>query len=144
MAATNVYGYLLTVKWGTKIIKGLETTGLKIDPKFEEILLKEHAGVPVEEFVDFDTEMGCGGKTIERDSGEATTHEDFETLREATAVGAVVAFVYGRTVTGEKQVTGTGTLRGWSEECGSEKKLGSFSFTIKAKKGTVTFGVQGV
>ena len=43
MAATNVYGYLLTVKWGTKIIKGLETTGLKIDPRFEEILLKENA-----------------------------------------------------------------------------------------------------
>lgn len=143
MAATNVYGYLLTVKWGTKIIKGLETTGLKIDPKFEEILLKEQAGVPVDDFVDFDTEMSCGGKTIERDgTTEVSTHEDFETLRAATAVGAEVAFVYGRTATGEKQVTGTGTLRGWSEEGGSEKKLGTFSFTIKAKKGTVTFGTQ--
>ena len=143
MAATNVYGYLLTVKWGTKIIKGLETTGLKIDPRFEEILLKENAGVPVDDFVDFETEMSCGGKTIEMDSTESTTHEDFETLRQATSVGAEVAFVYGRTASGEKQITGTGTLRGWSEEGGSEKKLGTFSFTIKAKKGTVVFGTQG-
>jgi hypothetical protein len=140
MAETKVYGYMLTVKWGTKLIKGLETTGLKIKPNFEEILLKSQAGVPVDDFVDYDVEMSIAGKTIERDSAESTTHEDFETLREAASVGAEVAFIYGRMVSGEKIVSGTGTIRDYSEDGGSEKKLASFSGGIKAKKGTVTFG----
>src|SRR4030042_6053214 len=105
MAATNVYQYLLTVKWGTKLIKGLKTTGLKIDPHFETSLLKEDAGVEVDDFIDYDAEMSCAGETIERDTTESTTHEDFETIREASSVGALVAFIYGRIASGEKQIT---------------------------------------
>jgi hypothetical protein len=142
MAATNVYGYLLTLKIGTKIIKGLETTGLKIKPNFEEILLKENAGVPTDDFIDYDTEMSFAGKTIERDSGESSTHEDFETIRVAAAGGSSVTFIYGRTVVGEKQVTGTAYITDYSEDAGSEKKHGGFSGSLKAVKGTVTFGTQ--
>lgn len=142
MAATNVYGYLLTLKIGTKIIKGLETTGLKIKPNFEEILLKENAGVPTDDFIDYDTEMTFAGKTIERDSGESTTHEDFETIRVAAAAGSQVAFVYGRTVQGEQQVAGYGFITDYSEDGGSEKKLAGFSGALKAKKGSVQFQAQ--
>lgn len=142
MAATNVYGYLLTLKIGGKIIKGLETSGLKIKPNFEEILLKEDAGVPTDDFIDYNTEMSFAGKTIERDTGEQSTHEDFETIRVAASQGSQVAFVYGRTVQGEKQVTGYGFITDYSEDAGSEKKLAGFSGALKAKKGTVTFGTQ--
>jgi hypothetical protein len=142
MAATNVYEYLLTLKIGTKLIKGLETAGLKIKPNFEQILLKADAGVPVDDFVDFDADMPFGGKTIEMDSAESTTHEDFETIRVAASTGATVTFVYGRTATGEKQVTGSAKITDYSEDSASAKKLASFSGNLKAIKGTVTFGVQ--
>jgi hypothetical protein len=141
MARTNVYGYLLSVKWGTKLIVGLETTGLKIKPNFDEVLLKANAGVPTDDFIDFDAEMSIAGKAIERDSGETATYEDYETLREATAAGAEVAFVYGRFISGEKIVSGTATLRDWSEDAGSKKEKATWSGSMKAKKGTVTFGV---
>jgi len=140
MAETYVYGYLLTLKIGGKIIKGLETNGLKIKPNFETILLKENQGVPSEDFIDYDAEFSFSGRTIECDSTESSTHEDFETIRAAAASGAKVTFVYGRTVTGEKQVTGSAIITDYSEEGGSEKKLGTFSGSLKAIKGTVTFG----
>jgi hypothetical protein len=140
MVGTKVYGYLLTIKWGTKIIKGLKTTGLKIKPNFEEILLKEQAGVPVDDFIDYDVDMSIAGDTWEKDTSEASTHEDFETLREAASVGASVAFVYGRMVAGEKIVSGNAKLTDWSEDGGSEKKPGSWSGSMKAVKGSVTFG----
>ena len=142
MAETKVYGYLPSIKWGTKLIKGLEATGLKIKPNFDDILLKAQAGVPVKDFIDFDTTMSISGKTIERDAGESGTHEDYETLRAACAAGASVAFVYGRFVSGEKIVSGTGVLTDWSEDAGSEKKLGGWSGSLEADKGSVTFGVM--
>ena len=138
MAATKVRGYMLNIKWGTKLIKGLETTGLKIKPNYEEILLKANNGVPTDELVDYDVELTFGGKTYERDGTESTTHEDFETLREAAAAGAEIAFVYGRFSTGEKTVIGTGQIVDFSEDANS-KDTGTFSGSIKAKKGTVTF-----
>jgi hypothetical protein len=139
MAQTKIYGYLLSLKIGTKLIVGLETTGLKLKPNFEEVCLKEQAGVPVDDFIDFDTEMSISGKAIERDSGQSSTHEDFETLREASALGAEAAFVYGRFVSGEKIVSGTLTLRDWSEDAGSKKEMANWSGSAKAKKGSVTF-----
>jgi hypothetical protein len=239
MARTNVYGYLLSIKWGTKLIAGLETTGLKIKPNFEEVCLKANGGVPTDDFIDFDAEMSIAGKAIEGDSaeipkdevdtltvtvgatasnnvtitlnavavniavtsgdtaiqvadkirlgvyagwtaggtagtnvvvfakqlpgavsapvfaagstgvtaafvrtvtGQDGTSDDYETLREATAAGAEIAFVYGRFVTGEKIVSGTATLRDWSEDAGSKKEKATWSGSMKAKKGTVVFG----
>jgi hypothetical protein len=142
MAETKVYGYMLTLKWGTKLIKGLETVGLSIKPNFEPILLKEHNGVEVDDFIDYDADLSISGKTIEMGAEQAATHEDFETLREAASVGAEVAFVYGRMTAGEKTVSGIATIRDWKEDPGSEKKLASWSGSMKVKKGSVTFGVS--
>jgi len=116
MAETKVYGYMLTLKWATLLIKGLETTGLSLKANFEEICLKADAGVPVDEFIDFDTDLKFSGKTIEKDTTESATHKDYEELRAALAAGAEIAFIYGRMTTGEKVVTGTLTLREWSED----------------------------
>jgi hypothetical protein len=140
MDGTRVFQYQLTIKYGTKLIKGLKTTGLKIKPNYEEILLKEQAGNPEEELIDFDTEMSIAGDTWEKAAGEASTHEDFETLREASSTGVSVAFVYGRMSAGEKIVSGNAKLQDWSEDAGSEKKAGSWSGSLKAVKGTVIFG----
>ena len=142
MSGTKIYAYLLTIKWGTKLIKGLETAGFKNKPNFETTLLKEDEGNAAEEFIDCDTELSFAGKTKRRDGSEASTHEDFETLRAASAVGAQVAFVYGLIASGAQQVTGYGYLGDYNEDAGSEKKMGGFSGSIRAKKGTVTYGVQ--
>jgi len=138
MVGTKIYGYQLTIKYGTKLIKGLKTVGLKIKPNFEEILLKEQEGVAIDEFVDFDTEMSIAGDTWEKDVTEATSHEDYETLREASMLGAEVAFVYGRMTAGEKIISGYAKLTDWSEDGGSEKKAGTWSGSLKARKGSVT------
>jgi hypothetical protein len=139
MATTRIIGYTLNLKYGGKLIKGLETTGLKLKANFEEILLKADQGVPNQELVDYDTDMSFSGKTYERDQvAEASTHEDFETLREAATIGAEVAFVYGIFTTGKKIVSGTGIITDYSED-GTTKDTGTFSGTITAKKGTVTF-----
>jgi hypothetical protein len=142
MADTKIYQYQLTIKSGTKLIKGLETTGFKNKPNFDEVLLKENDGNASKEFVDCDTEMSIAGKTLQRDGSLSASHEDFETLRIASAAGAQVAFVYGRITQGAQQVTGYGYLTDWSEDAGSEKKMGNWSGVITAKKGTVNYGVQ--
>ena len=129
---------MLTLKWGGKIIKGLETTGFKVKPNYEEILLKEHAGNPAQEYLDTDADLTFSGKAYERDGTESSTHEDFETLRQAASVGAEVVFIYGRFTTGKKRVTGTGKITDYSEE-GNSKDTATFSGSIKVKKGTVTF-----
>lgn len=141
MAETKVYGYMLTLKWGALIIKGLETTGLKMKANFDEVCLKADAGVPVDSFIDYDVDLSFAGKTIEKDTTEAATHRDYEELRAALAAGAEVAFVYGRMISGEKIVSGTLTLREWNEDSGSIKEMGTWSGSAKAKKGSVTFGV---
>jgi hypothetical protein len=138
MARVKVLGYSLTLKWGTKLISGLETTGLKLKPNFETLLLKENEGEAQEELVDFDTNLTFSGKTFLNESGDGTTHEDFVTLRSAAAAGAEVAFVYGRFTVGKKTVAGTGVLVDFSEDANS-KDIGTFSGSIEAKKGTVTF-----
>ena len=137
MSQTKVYQYMLNFKVGTKLVVGLETTGLKMTANFEEMLLKSSAGVSVEEFIDFDTDMAFSGRTIERDSTETATHEDFETLREALMAGSSVNFVYGRFTAGEKIITGTATIREWGEDAGSQRQLGTWSGTAKAVRGTV-------
>jgi hypothetical protein len=129
---------MLTLKWGGKFIRGLETTGLKVKPNFEETLLKVDAGNPVNEYIDTDADLTFSGKTHERDSTEDATHEDFETLRAAAAIAAEVAFIYGRFSTGDKRVSGIGVITDYSEE-GNSKDIGTFSGTIKVKKGSVTF-----
>jgi len=140
MLGTKIYGYMLTLKIGGKLIKGLETTGLKIKPNYEQILLKEDEGVPTDDFIDYDQEMSFAGKTIEMDSEESTTHEDFETIREAAKTGAEISFAYGRMSAGEKITYGTCTITDYSEDGGSEKKMAGFSGALKAKKGSVTYG----
>lgn len=137
--ATKVNAYLLTLKIGGKIISGLETTGFKIKPNFDDILLKENAGSAVKEFVDYDTEMSFSGRTYEGDLG---VDQDFETLRQAAAAGTQVAFTYGRFTTGAQQVTGYGWITDHSEEANSESKPGTFSGTLTGKKGSITFGAQ--
>lgn len=140
MSATNVYGYMLTLLIGGKLIKGLETTGLKIKPNYESILLKEDEGVPTDDFIDYDQEMPFAGKTIEMDTGESTTHEDFETIRAAAKTGATVSFSYGRMSAGEKITYGNAKITDYSEDGGSEKKHASFSGALRAIKGSVTDG----
>lgn len=142
MAGTKIYAYQLTIKWGTKLIKGLETAGFKNKPNFESVLLKEDEGSAAEEFIDCETDLTFAGKTKRRDGSEASTHEDFETLRVASSIGAQVAFVYGLMVQGAQQVTGYGYISDYGEDAGSEKKMGGFSGAIKARKGTVQYGVQ--
>lgn len=137
MSQTKVYQYMLNFKVGTKLIVGLETTGWKMTAEFEEMLLKSSAGVSVEEFIDFDTDLTFSGRTIERDSTEEATHEDFETLREALMAGSSVSFVYGRFTAGEKIITGTATIREWGEDAGSQRQLGTWSGSAKAIRGTV-------
>jgi hypothetical protein len=139
MAVTKVKGYMLNLKIGTQLIRGLETTGLKIKPNFEEIQLKEHNGSAVEELVDYDTDLTFSGKTYEKDGIES--YHDFETLREIAFAGTEIAFVYGRFSSGEKIVSGNGIITDFSEEAGS-KDTGSFSGSIKATKGSVTFGTS--
>jgi hypothetical protein len=138
MAITRVKGYSLTLKVGGLLIKGLETTGLKAKPNFEETLLKENGGNPVKEFLDYDGDLTFSGKTYVKDVTEAATHHDFETLRYATSLGAEVAFIYGRFGTGTKRVSGTGKISDFGEDANS-KDTGTFSGTIKIKKGSVTF-----
>lgn len=138
MATTRIKGFMLTLKWGGKFIRGLETTGFKIKPNYEEILLKENAGNPVNEYTDTDADLSFSGKTYERDGTEGATHEDFETLREAASLGAEVAFIYGRFTATKKRVSGVGKITDYSEEANS-KDTGTFSGTIKVKKGSVTF-----
>jgi hypothetical protein len=138
MATTRIKGYMLTLTWGGKYIKGLETTGLKVKPNFEETLLKEHAGSPVKEFTDYEGDLTFSGKAIIRDGTETGTNEDFQTLRAAGAQGAQVAFIYGRFASGEKRVAGSGKISDFSEDSNS-KDLATFSGTIKVQKGTVTF-----
>jgi hypothetical protein len=135
----KVAQYLLTIKWGTKLITGLETTGLKIKPNHEDILLKANSGNPSKEFVDFDTTMSIAGKTYDNTGSE----ENFETLRVASAIGSQVAFIYGRFVAGTQQVSGYAILTDWSEDAGSEKKAGGWSGSMEAIKGSVAFGNQG-
>lgn len=134
----KVEQYRLTIKWGTKLITGLETTGLKVKPNHEDVLLKANAGNPAKEFVDYDTSMSISGKTYDPGSGE----ENFETLRHAATVGAQVAFIYGRFVQGNQQVSGYAIISDYSEDAGSEKKAGSFSASLEAVKGSVSFGTQ--
>lgn len=139
MAQEKVYQYLLNMKWGTKSIVGLETTGLKMSANYEELLLKANEGVAVEEYIDFNADLSFSGKAIERDTTEDSTHEDFESLREAMGVGATVNFVYGRFVAGKAIVTGTCTIREWSEDAGSERQLATWLGTAKATRGSIGF-----
>jgi hypothetical protein len=139
MATTRIKGYELTLKWGGKFIKGLETTGLKNKPNFEETLLKENGGNPVKEFTDYDATLSFSGKTIIRDGTESGTNEDFQTLRAAGAQGAQVAFIYGRFSTGAKRVSGVGKISDYKEDSDSTKNMANFSGTIKVQKKSVTF-----
>lgn len=134
----KVEAYRLTIKWGTKLITGLETTGLKIKPNFEDILLKANEGSVTKEFVDFDTSMSIAGRTY----GVVANEENFESLRVASALGTQVAFIYGRFTQGNQQVTGYAVMSDWSEDAGSEKKPGSWSGSLEAIKGSVGFGNQ--
>jgi hypothetical protein len=138
MSTTRIKGYMLILKIGGKYIKGLETTGFKGKPNFEEVLLKEHEGNPVKEFLDYDGDLSFSGKTYVRDVTEAATHEDFETISLAATQGAEITFVYGRYAAGKKRVAGTAKITDYSED-GNSKDTGTFSGTMKVKKGTVTF-----
>jgi hypothetical protein len=134
----KVQQYQLTIKWGAKLITGLETTGFKIKPNFEDILLKSNSGNPTKEFVDFDTTMSIAGKTY----GVVSNEENFETMRYAASLGVQVAFIYGRFTQGNQQVSGYAILNDWSEDSGSDKKAGNWSGSLEAIKGSVSFGNQ--
>lgn len=136
--ATKVKGYELTVKIGTKLITGLVTTGMKMKPNFEEVLLKEYAGNAVEEFVDCDLEFTGSGQTYLATQGEQATHSDYEDLREIAPAGTALAFAYGRFVAGSRICSGTGKITDYSEDANS-KDTGTYSFTIKAQKGSWSF-----
>ena len=142
MDGTRVMQYALTIKWGNKLIKGLKTTGFSVKPNFTEVLLKESAGNPDKDFDNADNEMSIAGDTLNRATGETATHEDFETMRVAASLGAQVAFIYGRITQGAQQVTGYGHITDWKEDAGSEKKMGGWSGTLSAKRGSVSYGVQ--
>lgn len=134
----KVEQYKLTIKWGAKLITGLETTGLKISAIFEDILLKANAGVVTKEFEDSDLSMSIAGKTYDN----IVTEENFESLRHACILGTQVAFVYGRFTQGAQQISGYGVLKDWSEDAGSEKKAGNWSGSIDAIRGSFSVGAQ--
>jgi len=134
----KVEQYRLTIKWGTKLITGLVTTGLKIKPNFEDILLKSNSGNPSKEYEDSDLTMSIAGKTYDNTG----TEENFESLRHAAYLGTQVAFIYGRFVQGTQQVSGYAVMTDWSEDAGSEKKAGDWSGTMEAIRGSIAFGVQ--
>jgi hypothetical protein len=136
MAETKVFSYMLTLLVNGKIIKGLVTTGLSVKPNFEELILKEDEGVAQKEEKDADLEMAFTGKTIERDITEISTHEDFETLRNAAIMGTEVVFSYLDNET-NAVITGTGHLAAFAENAGSEKVLADFSGTVTTKSGDV-------
>jgi hypothetical protein len=135
MLGTRIKGYMLNLSVETHHIRGLETTGFKLKPNFEQIQLKEHNGSAEEELIDFDTQMTFSGKTYQKDGSESW--EDFETLRELCFAGTNIDFVYGNLDDGET-VTGTGVITDFSEDANS-KDTGGFSGTITADKGSVTF-----
>lgn len=135
----KVKQYELTIKWGTKLITGLVTTGLKIKPNFESILLKSNSGVEAKEFDYSDLSMSIAGKTYDNTG----TEENFESLRHASYLGTQVAFIYGRFTPGAQQVSGYAVLTDWSEDTGSEKKAGDWSGSMEAIRDSITFGVQG-
>lgn len=124
--------YQLTLYVNGDLIKGLITTGIKIKPNFETTLLKASNGSRTRDFVNADLEMPFSGETIERDSTETNTHDDFQTLRSRSLLGTTVNFVYGRMTAGEKVVSGTGKITDYSEDAGSEKKRAGFSGVISA------------
>jgi len=142
MDGTRIFQYQLTVKWGTKLIKGLKAVAYKSTANTEETLLKENEGVPFEEMLDFDVDISISGETWQPGSSESSTLESFESLREA--IGDSVSFVYGNMATGGKIVTGTATLKDWSEDAGSDKKAATWSGTLKATRGTVAFSTTSV
>jgi hypothetical protein len=137
MAETKIFSYMLTLLVNGKIVKGLVTTGLSVKPNFEELILKEDEGIAQKEVKDSDLELTFSGKTIERDSTEVSTYEDFETLRNAAILGAPVVFSYLDTET-TALLTGIGYITAFSENAGSEKVLADFSGTITVKSGDVT------
>ena len=137
MAVTRIKGFVLNLTIGGLHIKGLETTGLKSKPVFEELLLKENAGVAVQTFTEYDATLSFSGKTFLKD-GTETTMTDYEALRASVGAGTNVAFVYGDMTSGKKKVAGTGYISDYSEDSDS-KSLGSFSGTIQVRKGSVTF-----
>lgn len=139
MAEEKVMQYMLTIKLGAKLIKGLETTGLKFKPNFETSLLKEDEGNEVDEFIDYDADLTIAGKTKKMDSGDSATVEDFESLREASTIGAEVTFVYGRMLAGNRVYSGVATIRDWGEDAGSDRKMASWSGSLKVRKGSASF-----
>jgi hypothetical protein len=135
MLGTRIKGYWFVLQLEEQLIRGLETTGLKIKPNFEETILKEMAGAAEEEMVDFDTEMPFSGKTYQKDGSESW--EDFETLRELAFAGTNLAFVYGNMEDGET-ISGTGVITDFGEDANS-KDTGTFSGTFTADKGSISF-----
>jgi hypothetical protein len=136
MIGTRIKGYQLNLKIGDNYIRGIETTGLKIKPNFEETILKEMNGSALEEFVDFDLQLSIAGKAYEKDGAEAW--EDFETLRETAHAGTNISFVYGRFEEGGRIISGTGVITDNGEDSNS-KDTATFSGTIDADKGSVEF-----
>jgi hypothetical protein len=136
MIGTRIKGYMLNIKIGDNYIRGLETTGLKIKPNFEETILKEMEGSAEEELVDFDTQFSFAGKAYEKDGSEAW--EDFQTLRELAFAGTSISFTYGRFQPGGRTVSGTGVITDISEDANS-KDTATFSGSIDADKGSVEF-----
>ena len=128
--ATKVPGYALAVKIGDKIIAGLITSGFKEKPNYEEVLHKEHAGVPDEDLDDSARELSCSGQTYRRTTGEAATYEDYETIREAAAAGSDIAFSYYNAQTESGYNSGVGKIIDFGEDANS-KDTGTYSFTIK-------------
>lgn len=133
-----IKGYELDLRIATKIILGLETLGLSMKPNFEEISLKEDAGNVTEELVDFDTTFTATSRTYAITT-EAATHEDYNTLRLAAHTGASVAFVYGRFTVGQRIVSGSAYITGYTEDADSTKGTGKFTLTLEAVKGSVGF-----
>lgn len=134
----KVAQHQLTLKWNGKLITGLETTGFAIKPNHENILLKANGGNAAKEFEDYDMTMSISGKTY----GVETNEENFELLRVASTLGAQMPFIYGRFSQGNQQVSGYAIITDWKEDAGSEKKAASWSGSLEAIKGSVSFGNQ--
>ena len=138
--ADKKQAYKISLLVGTRIFAGQTENSLTIKPNFEEVLLKASEGNAIEEFVDFDTEMGVTGLTYEKAVSEAATHYDYADLRAASSSGGTVAFVYGELTVGKPIVSGNAKIKEFSETEGSSKNAGSWNCKVTAVKGTVVFG----
>ena len=137
----RILGHRIIIDLGTKKVAGYTDIDFKLTPEFQESLIKEDEGVPVEEpTTRVDIEFTVNGLHFITEAGDVATHQDIEALRATTKAGTSVAFVYGRSGAGAPTVTGNCKITAFNEKSGA-KGYGNWSITCR-KVGTHGFGTR--